>query len=61
MCQRLLCEWFWLKSHLGAFYFGSSLMVALVIVKVPLFYFLQMFPNFCVQIHSLGLGVRFRV
>jgi len=34
-------------------------MVALV--KGPLFYFLQMFPNLCVQIYSfdLGLGVRF--
>jgi len=36
-------------------------MVALV--KGPLFHFLQMFPNLCVQIYScgLGLGVRFRV
>jgi len=29
-------------------------------IKGPLFYFLQMFPNLCVQIYSLGLGVRFR-
>jgi len=55
----LLCEWFWFDSHLGAFHFGSSLMVALV--KGPLFYSLQMFPNLCVHIYSLGLGVRFRV
>jgi len=48
-------------SHLGAFHFGSSLNVALV--KEPLFYFLQMFPNLSVQIYSFGLrlGVRFRV
>jgi len=26
------------------------------LVKGPLFYFLQMFPNLCVQIYSLGLG-----
>jgi len=32
-------------------------MVALV--KGPLFYFLQMFPNLCVQIYSFGLGLRF--
>jgi len=30
-------------------------------IKGPLFYFLQMFPNLCVQIYSLGLGVWFRV
>jgi len=30
-------------------------MVALV--KGPLFYFLQMFPNLCVQIYSFGLGL----
>jgi len=32
-------------------------MVALV--KGPLFYFLQMFPNLCVQIYSFGLGSGF--
>jgi len=31
----------------------------LALVKVPLFYFLQMFPNFCVQIYSFGLGLGF--
>jgi len=30
-------------------------------IKGPLFYFLQMLPNLCVQIYSLGLGVWFRV
>jgi len=32
-------------------------------VQGPLFYFLQMFPNLCVQIYNfgLGLGVRFKV
>jgi len=61
MGLRVLCEWFWFDSHFSAFHFGSSLMVALV--KGPLFDFFQMFPNFCVQIYSfgLGLGVRFRV
>ena len=51
---------FRLDSHLDAFHFGSSPMVALV--KGPLFYFLQMFPNLCVQIYSFGscLGVRFK-
>jgi len=32
-------------------------MVALV--KGPLFYFLQMLPNFCVQIYSFILGLGF--
>jgi len=58
----LLCEWFCVDSHLGTFHFGStsSLMVALVKGH---FLYLQMFPNFCVQIYSfgLGLGVRLRV
>jgi len=31
----------------------------LALVKGPRFYFLQMFPNFCVQIYSFGLGLRF--
>ena len=44
-------------SHLDTFHFGSSLMVALD--KGPLFYFLQMFPNLCVQICSFGLGLKF--
>jgi len=26
------------------------------LVKGPLFHFLQMFPNLCIQIYSLGLG-----
>jgi len=34
-------------------------MVALV--QEPLFNFLQMFPNLCVQIYSFGLGVGTRV
>jgi len=46
-------------SHLGAFDFGSSLMVALV--KGPLLYFLQMFPNLFVQIYSFGLGLGFSI
>ena len=41
-------------SHLGAFHFGRSLMVALV--KGLLFNF-QIFPNLCVQIYSFGLGL----
>jgi len=43
-------------TRLGTFHFGSSLMVALV--KGPLFYFLQMFSNLCVQIYSFGLSLR---
>jgi len=43
--------------HLGAYHFLSSLMVALV--KEPLFYFLQMFPNACVQIYGFGQGLGF--
>jgi len=46
---------FGFDSHLGAYHFGSSLIVALV--KGPLFYFLQMFPNFCVQIYTFGQGL----
>jgi len=48
-----------LHPHLGAFYFGSSLIVALV--KRPPFYFFQMFPNFCVQVYSFGFAFRFRL
>ena len=37
------------------------LMVAVALFMVPVFiYFFQNFPNFCVQICSLGLSVRFR-
>jgi len=52
--------WLWivvdsnLTGDLDTFHFGSSLMVTLV--KGPLFHFLQMFPNLCIQIYSLGLG-----
>jgi len=45
-------------TRLGTFHFGSSLMVALV--KGPLFYFLQMFSNLCVQIYSFGLSLMVR-
>jgi len=31
----------------------------LPLVKGPLLYFLQMFPKFCVQIYSFGLGLGF--
>jgi len=35
--------------------------VAVALFKVPVFiYFFQKFPNFCVQICSLGLSVRFK-
>jgi len=52
-CVYVCCvNGFQFNSHLGTFYFGSNLMVALV--KEPLFYFLQKFPNFCVQIYSFG-------
>jgi len=54
MRLRLLCKGFRFHSHLGPFHFGSSLMIALV--KGALFYFLQMFPNLCVQIYSLGFS-----
>jgi len=48
-CIYVFCvNGFWFNSHLGAFHFGSSLIVALV--KGPLFYFPHMFPNLCVQI-----------
>jgi len=59
MRLRLLCEWIQFGAHLGAFYFGSSLIVALV--KRPPFYFFQMFPNFCVQVYSFGFAFRFRL
>jgi len=53
-CIYVCCvNGFRFDSHLGAFHFGSSLMLALV--KGSLFCFLQMFPNFCVQIYSFGL------
>jgi len=29
------------------------------LVKGPLLYFLQIFPNFCVQIYTFGLGLGF--
>jgi len=53
MRLRLLCKCFRFDFNLGAFHFGSSLMLSLV--KGPLFCFLQMFPKFCVQIYGFGL------
>ena len=51
---------FWFFSHnLGAFRFGSSLMVALVIMSKDHFFF--KFHNFHVQIYSFGLGFSFGV
>ena len=49
-------------SNLGAFHFGSSLGLIVALAKGPLFNFLLMFPNLCVQIYNfgLGLGVMFR-
>ena len=47
---------FQFDSHLGAFHFGSSPVVALV--KGPLFYFFEMFPNFRVQLYSFGFGFK---
>jgi len=32
----------------------------IALVKGPLFYFLQMFPNLCVKMYSFGLGLEVR-
>jgi len=60
MRQCLLCECFWLDSHLDTFHFGSSLVVALVKGH---FLLSSNISKLFIQIYSftLSLGVRFRV
>jgi len=48
---RVLCEWFWFNSDLGAFHFRNSLIVALV--KGSLFTFFKCFQTFVFRFIAL--------
>jgi len=46
------------SAHLGNFYF--VVVVVACFMGAVFLYIFQNFPNFCVEVYSLGLGVRFK-